>query len=80
MSIPRLSMGFKFASRTKKKIQKSVRFRFSTGTSGSKTAQKIFYCQDAPTTNLKNKDNFFRLVAVIVRAVFREFLGLDFSN
>ena len=36
------STGIKHASKTQKKIQESVRFRFSTGTKSSKTAQKNF--------------------------------------
>jgi hypothetical protein len=42
VSFSRLSTGTKLASKTPKKIQKSVLFRFSTGTKSSKTAQKIF--------------------------------------
>jgi hypothetical protein len=44
------STGFKHASKTQKKIQESVRFRFSTGTKISKTAQKNI---------LKNRQDVF---------------------
>jgi hypothetical protein len=41
MSFSRLSTGTKLAPKTQKKIQKSVRFEFSTGTKSSKTAQNF---------------------------------------
>jgi hypothetical protein len=45
-----------------KKIQKNVRFGFSTGTKSSKTAQKTFQktvkMYFVPATNLKNKKKF----------------------
>jgi hypothetical protein len=49
-SFSRLSTGIKLASKTPKKIQKSVHFRFRTGTKSSKTAQKNFS---------KNRQNVF---------------------
>jgi hypothetical protein len=54
--------GTKLASKTPKKIQKSVSFKFSTGTKSSKTAQKIFQktvkMYLVPATNFSNKKKF----------------------
>jgi hypothetical protein len=68
-----------------KKIQKSVCFRFSTGTKSSKTAQKIFQktvkMYLVPATNLKNKKNL-RFVAGTVYGLFRYLLkkSINFNN
>jgi hypothetical protein len=61
MSFSRLCTGTKLASKT----QKSVRFRFSTGTNSSKIAKKTFQktinMHLVPAPNHKNKN--LRLVA-----------------
>jgi hypothetical protein len=60
MTFSKLSTGTKLASKTPKKIQKSVRFRFSTGIKSSKTAQKKLFSKMflVTVTNLNNKKNF----------------------
>jgi hypothetical protein len=50
---------YKLASKIQKKIQKSVRFRFSTGTKSSKKQlKKTVKMYLVPATNLKNKKKF----------------------
>jgi hypothetical protein len=70
VSFSRLSTGTKLASKTQKKTQKIVRFRFSTGTKSSKTAQKNVKMYLVSATNLKKKKNL-RLVAGTKYGVFR---------